>query len=288
MSVTQQDLIDDVRRELHSWPTVGAKLSSLVLITGNTLTLQESFFRDFCVPGGLIEIGNEVMLIVNLPKDTSSILVLRGYMGTTAAAHSTVDDVLIHNKGHWSNHEIKRFINDAIAWLHPHSWTQGTSDTFTINANAFDAALPSGTGISSPAGNQICRLQYRDSASRWHSIYGWEFIGGRIRIKSTPGGLTTFRLLYLLFEDALTSLTDALANELFREAIYKYAASLAFDGLKNNRARYLDYAASLNDRASTPDELTRVVYDIRNKANLARDEHSMPTPAGFISTFEEP
>ena len=115
----------------------------------------------------------------------------------------------------------------------------------------------------------------------YHGFNGWQLVGSKLRFEKLASKARTLRAVYTSFQANLSDDATVLDRDDFREAIVKYAVHLALNSLKINRVRYHEYAAALNDRASTPDELIRLAYDIKNQAILCREEKAYPRPAGF-------
>ena len=57
-----------------------------------------------------------------------------------------------------------------------------------------------------------------------------------------------------------------------------YSCKKAFESLLGNRTRYHAYAATLNDRASSPDELVRSIFYYFNQATLLKNKAKIPLP----------
>jgi hypothetical protein len=82
-------------------------------------------------------------------------------------------------------------------------------------------------------------------------------------------------------QTALTDDVTAIDLDSAEECITFYAAGRCLDELLGNRSRYYEYSASLNDRASTLDELQRTAYYFFNQATILRDGISRPGLAGY-------
>lgn len=235
----------------------------------------------------MLEIDSEILRVIDQPEEATSVRVQRGYAGTTAAIHLKDRTVSIYPSWGWTDTELNRLLNDAIRWLKPHAWIIARSADFTWSGDTREVATPAAAGINYPTGNALHKLQWKDDQGRYHDFYGWQLQGGNLRFRNLAATARTLRGVYLQFQAVLSDDTTALDNDDFAEAIVKYTCFLAFNTLKANRVRFAEYAASLNDRASTPDELIRMGFDFKNQAIVARDEKSAPRPPTQASTFRE-
>lgn len=290
MTVTLADLLTSTRDRLAAHPIIAELLDAMDAKT-STLRMESSILSGFMGNRALLEIDSEVMLVVNKPEDTTSIEVVRRYQGTTAAAHAKGSEVKIHEIWGWTDVALKRDINKAILWLRPHSWTQATGTAFTWSANYFEATPATADGISYPHGNYIIRLERLDTSrgvNNYLPFNSWLPSGNKLRFREATTSDLTLRPIIAKMQPTLSALTTALDDDIFAEAIELYAAHLAFNALKTNRVRYTEYSAALNDRASTPDELIRTAFDLKNQAVVARETFMRPLPAGYVSTYREP
>lgn len=284
-SITRADLRNDIRGHLSSWP-IPATLDKYMDANTRTLTLPDDIFKNFTEQKVLIEIGTEIMRVVDLPEQGSSIRVIRGFMGTTAAEHSAGAVVSIHPSYGWTDFELNnRIIPVAIQWLKPHAWIEAVSSTFTWSSQTVEVSAPS--GVAYPQSNNIYRLEVLDTDGNYKPFEGWYLFGSKIRFNRKASADHTLRARIAQYQASLTDDTTTLDNDNFREAIALYGAHLAYNALKTNRGRYHEYAAALNDRASTPDELIRVAFDLKNQAIVSREENAYPRPALRAKTYRE-
>ncbi len=285
--ITRADLRADVRSDLRCWPATGV-LAKAVGKTEGQIELTDDLSLDFISGKCLIEIGSEVMFVVDKPVDTNVVRVLRGYMGSTKAEHAAGDEVNVFEPWGWTDFEINtRIMPVAIKWLKPHAWVLARTSTLTWSTqlNDYTTSLSS-YGITYPDGNIIYKLQWLETgSSRWNDFYGWQLQGDQIRFRDRASQDRSFRIVYFKYQANLSDDTTALDNDDFREAIGKYGVWLALNGLKANRSRFTEYCASLNDRASTPDELIRTAFDFKNQAVICRDDKSPAKPPTQASTM---
>lgn len=285
-TLTRADLRKSIRQDLAQWPVTG-KLKVAIPATLRSVELLEDDDLGFAGPKSMLEIDSEVLQVVSKPEEATSLRVIRGYAGTTAALHVIDSDVKIYPSWGWTDVELNRLLDDAIRWLKPHAWTLARSADFTWSGDTREVATPAAASINYPTGNQLHRLQWKDDQGRYHDFFGWQLQGGNVRFRNLASTARTLRAIYLQYQAVLSSDTTALDNDDFSEAITKYTCHLAINALKSNRVRFAEYAASLNDRASTPDELVRMGFDFKNQAVVARDEKSPPKPPTQASTYRE-
>lgn len=286
MAVTRSDLRNSIRQDLAQWPVSGA-LKNAISATSRSLELQDDLDLGVAGPGSMLEIESEVLKVIDQPQDSSALRLMRGYAATTAAAHVQTVAVKIYPSWGWTDVELNRLLDDAVRWLKPHAWTIARSADFTWSASTREVQTPAAAGINYPTGNAMYKLQWKDDQGRYHDFFGWQLQGDYLRFRNEASSARTLRAVYLKFQAVLTDDSTALDNDDFSEALTKYTAHLAINALKANRVRFAEYAAALNDRASTPDELIRMGFDFKNQAVVARDEKSPPRPPTQASTMRE-
>ena len=287
-TITRDQLVQRVRYHLSAWPD-NSNLPEAMNANGNVLVFDDTMYLDYIHPKSLIQIDNEIMRVVDNPSESLNVRVIRGYMGTTPAAHAKDATVSIYPSWGWTDYELINFhLPDAAKFLKPYFWTHQTSDTFTWSNNALTATVPTNSGISFPDGNAIDRLLYADSSSIYRPFDGWRILGTTIHFNRQGPGNTTLKAEYLKFVGVPASASTAIDLDDAAEPMALYAASLALNALKTNRVRFAEYSASLNDRASTADELVRIGYDLRNQAIVAREERGRQAPGGYINTYRNP
>ncbi len=284
--VTLKDLIDSVRDHLASWP-VSSSLNGSLSDSTETVTLTASAANAFAEQRSILEVENEVMLIVSITGNVAT--VIRGYQGSTAAAHADLTAVKVHPSWGWTDRTIRfQHIQRAIRWLKPTAWVIGVSETFVWPQGSLDTQVPTSSLIDLPTGNYIHDLEYRDTSGRFIPFDGWSALGPYIRFSKRAGQDRTLHAIIQVFQPQLQDLTSTLNDDDFAEAIELYTAHLALNTLKTNRVRFAEYSASLNDRSSTPDELIRMAFDLKNQAILAREAATKPPLPTRISTYRPP
>jgi hypothetical protein len=286
--ITLKDILDGVRDHLAAY-AVPVTLDADITAGATTFKLADAPVNEFVAQRGLLEIADEVMWVISYDRATRDIIVVRGFQGSTAAAHTVSDKTQIHPSWGWTDRVLRyKHIQDAIRWLKPAAWVIGVSETFDWPVNNLDIQVPTSSLISYPDGNYILQMEYEDNSGRFRPFYGWQLIGPFLRFKEPGNVASRVHAIIQVFQPQLQDLTTVLNDDDFAECIELYAASLALNTLKTNRVRFAEYSASLNDRASTPDELIRMSFDLKNQAVLAKEAATKPTPPTYIKTYRDP
>lgn len=113
MAVTRSDLRTKIRDKLHDWwvsqDSISAYLSAAT--TTGTVTTGTEYHE-----GDTVEMENEVLRITNISSNTLTFI--RGYKGTTAAAHSSGTTTYIINS--FSTREYNDAISEAFRGTFPY------------------------------------------------------------------------------------------------------------------------------------------------------------------------
>ena len=143
--MSTQIWVDEVRDMLLS-----GYVEDLDIITGNVLVGDSQIFvqgyASSIVKGVVIEVNAELMYVLQVTSTT--IDVLRGYGGSTAAAHTANDIVRVSPK--FPTHRIVSSINDDLADISSpaHGMFQIRTTTFTYNGGVagYDLDTDDGSG----------------------------------------------------------------------------------------------------------------------------------------------
>ena len=269
------DIRQRIRRKLMAFPedvttlngALNSSTASVVLASG-TYTLARM----------LLEIDNEIMRVRSISSNTAT--VLRGDQGTTAASHSNGATVQVWPFWGWSDAEVNDAINCAIDWLYPEVWYPKHKQN-TLESDAKEFGLPD--GVRYPDGEHIIGVEVEDDDGQFRPFHSWRHANDRLIFDRKIDVARDIRLLLLGKHARLTSDAQRLYSSEPVDAIVEYATGRLLENLLANRTRYVEYSASLNDRASTPDELQRQIYYFYNQAVLAKDKASRVRPATFAS-----
>ena len=268
-----------VRDKLMAWPDAcaldGAINSS---VTSATVTVNPN---SRIQQRSLLEIDSELLEVT----DVASLVltVLRGVRGTTAASPLTAAAVKVYSWWAWTDAELNDCIDSAVDFLSPMAWKPAYKQaSFTQGYKEF--ALPD--GVENPNGNDILEVCWLgDDGLTWTPLYSWFQHGGIIRMSAPMPETRTMRLTVRTRQPRLAADTDALDYREYRDPVVFYATKIALENLLANRIRYIEYSASLEDRASTPDEIQRTIFYFANQAIVARERIGRPVFPTLAKTY---
>lgn len=284
-TLTRKDLRLNLRQDLAMWP-IPCTLAAAAQARQTQVQLADDTFKNFVEGKMLLEIDQEILRVIDIPEEGQTLRVIRGYMGTIPADHAKGATVNILPSWGWTDYELNtRILPQAVAFLHPFAWVDAVSATFVWSAGNLECAAPA--GVAYPEGDHAYRLEVQNADGTWLVFDGWHLYGSVFRFNCVANVAHNLRARVVTFQKVLADDVTPLDNDRFLEPIVKYGAHLCFNALKTNRVRYYEYAAALNDRASTPDELVRTAFDLKNQAIVSREEKGMPKPSVFGSTYRE-
>lgn len=282
MVKTRSDIRTGIREKLFAWPdfttTVAEALDATE--TGVDLTAVTALAEQ-----SLIEVDSEVMRVISISSLTAT--VMRGDRGSTAATHDNAATAKFYPKWGWHDAALNRRITDAIAWLREGMCWTLVPKTNTWLAEYQEFGMPA--GVTYPNGDIVKKIEMKnglggsDDGDDYKEILGWRHQGDRVFINQR---LDINRQVRLWIQQAQPNLTDdstVLDDDKYFECLVLYATGRCLDELLGNRARYYEYSASLNDRASSPDELQRLTHYFFNQATVLRDQISRPGLSGYAS-----
>jgi len=281
------DIRNAIRARLSAWPEDVVPLGGALNSGATTLTLATAA----AVPErALLQIDSEIIRVRAGAGDAVTVMgsVLRGDRGSVAAAHLDQAPVTIFPFWGWTDQDINNEIDRAIDWLYPEYWILQTL-TNTFAAGQTDFGLPAGCVY--PQGNLVKRVELLDpsipvgsNGPVYKEILGWKHVGDRLILERWTRAAYTARIWVQMAQPRLVQDSDQLQANDPLEAIVYYATSNLLEQMLSQRTRYVEYAASLNDRASSPDELQRNAYYFKNQAVVARDRIMRPALSGMAST----
>lgn len=167
MSTTFASLTDEVLSNIQGFTASPDQMTYLVasMTSSDTSILVNDATN---VSRGMIEIGGELIWVQSVDTSSNTLTTLpngRGWRGTTAAAHSDNDTVVISPTIPTS--VVKREINNEIAALYPNVFGVGTTE-FTYDSVIKDAwELPADA-------EAILDVRWKDFLNNWQRIRGWE------------------------------------------------------------------------------------------------------------------
>ena len=207
------DLVEEVLLQLEGFTGdqgVFGTLSGSLTDSASTFTVAGAAYADGSgFSPGIVEIEEELVYCQEFNRTTGVFTgALRGWRGSTAAAHSS--GALVRNNPRFPRIQVKKAINDTIRNLYPKVAAIGTSDI-----------TPSGTQVrfQLPAtALQILHVSQEDTSSTeaWNQRNTWRFIptpgGSNDGYKAVEiGGLWTgrdVRVVYAKEPTTLSSLSD--------------------------------------------------------------------------------
>ncbi len=138
MAVTFANLVDRVKQQLLGYTKDQASVSYLTqaaTATDTTLMVDPSTATN--LSRGLIEVGDEMILVKSFDRGTGTVMVMggtngRGVDGTTAATHSIND--IVTNDPRFPRQRIKEAINDTILGIYPDLWVFGQHEFPYVSA----------------------------------------------------------------------------------------------------------------------------------------------------------
>ena len=276
MAENRADLRRMIRRKLMSWPKDITALSAA--ITTMTATIVTVNAVSNMVARDILEVESELMEIQSITGTT--LTVMRGVQGSTAATHAISTAVSAYPWYEWSNQEINDSLNLSFDWRDPEVW-YGKWYENTALVSQRELGLPS--GVRYPDGEIIKKVELKNG-DFWIPVYCWRQQNDRLLFDFEMDQQRSIRLYTVGKHARLTDDTTTMYSSEPVDAIINYACKLCLENLLANRTRYVEYSAALNDRASTPDELSRQTYYFYNQAVLAKERASRPFPSGFAST----
>ena len=114
---TISQVIEDIRRELNSRhryevSTLGASLTAV--LTDTTVTLSYELPPSL-IAGANIVVGQETMRVMSIDASAKEVVVIRGFDGSTVAAHSLNDEVQINPR--FTSTDVWEALQDEVAGL---------------------------------------------------------------------------------------------------------------------------------------------------------------------------
>jgi|LGVF01.2.fsa_nt_gb hypothetical protein len=261
-----------VREKLECYPLIN---SLYLTITDSIETVQVSKGRTYKI-GDYIELDDEVMKVVSIDTTNASydeITVRRAEKMTDAATHTTPCEV--RNCGNlWTHTEIKKLINDAIIALRPEICYEAIDETLTTATLTREYTIPA-------AISEVSWVEWEYSTSIWKRERRARVRSNKLTFDYQPTVGKTIRLVGWKYQDVFSvSVTELTLGQVFWELIIQYATANALESTLTNRARFTEYSASLNPRASTSDEITRTIYYFKNQFRIKK-ELKAPRKGGY-------
>lgn len=274
---TRAELRTDIRDKIGSWPLRQPTVSVGVTLTATSITVSDG---SDIAQRQLIEIDSENMLV--LSGSGNVLTVLRGYRGTIKAEHSIGTEVNVFDPWGWTNHQLNSAISRAIQWLRGDPNPAWTHDFLTFTWPASTRALDIGSAfIDWPHGPaSALSLSFKDASTPAQYIRtdNWIQRKSMLLVPYSFAEAKVARLEIAKFQSDLTNDSTQLNSDDFTTPLILYSCYWALKNLQGSRPEFVAYSAALNERASTPDELLRVVFDFKNQADLHKRDIATPLP----------
>lgn len=160
MATTATTLVSRVRRFLNDWPDLD-QLTVDMNSSGTTATVADT--SKYAV-NWRFQVGQEIMRITAIPS-SQNLTVIRGAFGTTPAAHSTGDTILIRPA--FSDLEILDAVNAGINATFPYYYKAVLDTSLTADGSSYEYTVPAGL-------TYLAKVETRESGSPYYyRIDGW-------------------------------------------------------------------------------------------------------------------
>lgn len=226
MATSASTLIQRTRRFLGDWPEGDSLTAAVSSTTVATLTIADASIYS---PGWVIQIDQEAMRVKGtLPLSGTTLSVLRGAYGTTAATHSSAATILLRPA--FLDQQILDALNAALDACFPLLYrpvaTEYTGDTSTD----YEYDVPNMATLAKPI-PYLSKIQYKAQGDlAFRPINDWSIIRGdtpTIRFRSTLYGGGTLRFIgygpYAHLTSAASTL-DSFFPENAEDLLTEYAA----------------------------------------------------------------
>lgn len=229
------DLVTQVWNSLHSFTGFQERVTWLSAALTNSATTV-SVNNGEQVSEGVIEIDDELIYVSSIATNTLTFAPFgRGYMGSTAASHSSNAKVTYDPL--FPRVEIKRALNQILAGVYPTLY-QRKETTFTFAGSQATYELPADA-------EGVIKVQFQATgpSGYWPTLTAWEFepnseltSGRAITLHEAPEQQRTVKVTYRAAFGALSADADTLTSVGFPES----GADLLVYGATSQLLRFLD------------------------------------------------
>ena len=282
---TRAGLIKAIRNKLAAWETLSSTLNGAITTTTATSFTLTSGAR--LADRMMLVVDSEIIEVVAYSGNNVTDCI-RGARGTTAATHLTLAAVKGYPFWSWVDTHITEALDAAVAFLREGGCWTLESHTATWAANTKEFSFPAAAAAAIyPTGDTLKILEVFDDNigddGDYKVVKSWKHIGSKVILNTELTEATNVRLWVQTAQPLLAADATVLNDDRFFECLVMYATGRLMEEMMANRVRYFEYSASLNDRASTPDELQRDCYYFFNQATILRDGISRPGLSGQAS-----
>lgn len=269
---TRVDARTMIRQYLGLWPDTDPLVASVADAVTTSVTITDA---SKVSTGNLIEIENEVMFVRATNETTDVLTVRRGDRGTTAAAHTIPQTVLMYGPHDLTNFDLNRLIRDGIHWLYPVVVRDIFDETLTTLLGAISYTIPAGIEV-------VEEIYMQDSSTPfdWRLLAWWKRVGTKIFV---PTELPVGRKLNVhgkgRFTQPITDATVLDVPDALLPAVYLYALANVVKERDLVRSRFTGQSALLEARSSGLSELIGSYRDLMRQAEAVRFAQSTPRSA---------
>lgn len=278
MPKTRLQIRNSVRHKLGAWPEVYTTLNGAVSSTTTTSIIVTD--STGIAPRMLIEVDSETMFVKSISVNT--LTVYRGFHGTTAATHTDTADVNAYQPFGWTNTQINLGIDSATTYLSsdPFPLWNMKFYTGTWPANTYEVDLSNSIIDSPQAVGMVLKVEFYDDSTPTKKvpITNYEQNKSILRVAALFSEARTFRVKLANFQGRLANDSSQLDANDYEDVVVLFTSYWMLKDLQGSRVKYIEYSASLNERASTADELLRTSFDFKNQADLMKRAYHQPIP----------
>ncbi|MCK5613213.1 hypothetical protein KAR91_65680 [Candidatus Pacearchaeota archaeon] len=273
---SQDGFVRRVREKLQLFPNIFDSVmgSPYTIAVGDTY-FSVNDYTNYKV-GDFIEIEDEILKVsstVDGGAVPDKVYAERGARMTEAAAHAAGKEIKVCGLL-WTDVEIKKLINDAIIALRPEISYTAIDESLTTLESTREYTIPA-------AISEVSWVETERSTGVFLRERRARIRGNKLTFDYQPDVGDTIRLIGWRYQDPFSvTVTELSLGQEFWEMIIQYATALAMESTLTNRARFTEYSASLNPRASTTDEITRTVYYFKNQFRISKNEKA-PRKCGY-------
>jgi len=232
--------------------------------------------------GDTIEIGAELMLITAIDTSTSTLTVVRGYQGTTAAAGIAGDAIAIRPEfsADVMNQCINYGINETFTNIEDGSsgiWIDTIDTTLVTVLAQREYTIPASL-------TTLDVIEIKDSNNNYQINRRWRLVGTKLVFMRDPlESGKTIRISGTSYQPQISSdaTTFLLADEQL-EFVEWHAVLCLLETRLPARLKATEYSASVNDRAGQPNEILTMLGYIKRKSKEIKKRESKPKKSGYM------
>lgn len=279
MPTAAATLINRTRTLLRDWPTQDALTVSLSSF-GTTATVASSTIYTV---GWRIQVDQEILQVTSLASSTT-LSVLRGAAGSTAAAHSVSAGILL--KPSFFDAEILDALNVGLDACYPTLYKESLDTSLSVtSATVYEYAIPSQF-------DYLSKLELKAPGDyAWRETTRWEIRRGSapvVKFHEVPAVGTSIRLRgfgpfpHLAVGDSLDTLWPLTGDQL----PVLYAASQMLASGESGRVRQSSGAVDTREQANRTGSSTSAGRDLLSRFGLLLQQVEMPPlPPHIVSVF---